>query len=252
MDSPGNDLESVTGQVGAGCNMIFFTTGNGSITNFPFVPTIKFLTTTRRWSLLPKDLDINAGRYQDGESLEDLGRESFEYALRIASGTPSVGERAGHSQVSIWRNWQQTDASQLPRLSALPKPSGEPVRGIRPPPASLALNPGIRQKIGLIVPTSLCAGQIALRIARSLNERSVKQPGAPHFVALPHTEGCGSSTGENEEHLLRTMIGHLRCCWSMGASAPTIISYVTPCVSTVSTPAASATPASSSMAGLNA
>ncbi|MGH3354539.1 MAG: UxaA family hydrolase, partial [Nocardioidaceae bacterium] len=37
MDSPGNDLESVAGQVATGCTMIFFTTGNGSITNFPFV-----------------------------------------------------------------------------------------------------------------------------------------------------------------------------------------------------------------------
>ncbi|HXV44388.1 MAG TPA: UxaA family hydrolase, partial [Anaerolineae bacterium] len=46
MDSPGNDLESVAGQVAAGCNMIFFTTGNGSITNFPFVPTLKIVTTT--------------------------------------------------------------------------------------------------------------------------------------------------------------------------------------------------------------
>src|SRR3712207_7985642 len=50
MDSPGNDLESVAGQVAAGANMIFFTTGNGSITNFPFVPTIKGVTTTDRKS----------------------------------------------------------------------------------------------------------------------------------------------------------------------------------------------------------
>jgi altronate dehydratase len=41
MDSPGNDLESIAGQVAAGCNMVVFTTGNGSVTNFPFVPTIK-------------------------------------------------------------------------------------------------------------------------------------------------------------------------------------------------------------------
>ena len=47
MDSPGNDLESIAGQVASGCNMIFFMTGNGSITNFPFVPTIKVVTTTQ-------------------------------------------------------------------------------------------------------------------------------------------------------------------------------------------------------------
>ena len=42
MDTPGNDIESVTGQVAGGCNLIMFSTGNGSITNFPFVP-ISFL-----------------------------------------------------------------------------------------------------------------------------------------------------------------------------------------------------------------
>ena len=38
MDTPGNDIESVTGQVAGGCSVIMFSTGNGSITNFPFVP----------------------------------------------------------------------------------------------------------------------------------------------------------------------------------------------------------------------
>jgi altronate dehydratase len=40
MNGPGNDLEGIAGQVGAGCNLILFVTGNGSITNFPFVPTL--------------------------------------------------------------------------------------------------------------------------------------------------------------------------------------------------------------------
>jgi hypothetical protein len=50
--SPGNDLESIAGQVATGCNLIYFITGNGSITNFPFVPTIKIVTTTARFELL--------------------------------------------------------------------------------------------------------------------------------------------------------------------------------------------------------
>jgi altronate dehydratase len=61
MDSPGNDLESIAGQVATGCNVIYFITGNGSITNFPFVPTIKIVTTTERFKLLEKDMDFNAG-----------------------------------------------------------------------------------------------------------------------------------------------------------------------------------------------
>ncbi|MCB0025458.1 MAG: UxaA family hydrolase, partial [Caldilinea sp.] len=65
MDSPGLDLESVAGQIAAGCTVIYFTTGNGSVTNFPFVPTIKVVTTTPRFQLLARDMDVNAGAYLD-------------------------------------------------------------------------------------------------------------------------------------------------------------------------------------------
>lgn len=65
--SPGNDLESIAGQVASGSNIILFTTGNGSVTNFPFVPTLKALTTTKRYELLSDDMDINAGLYLDGD-----------------------------------------------------------------------------------------------------------------------------------------------------------------------------------------
>lgn len=214
MDSPGNDLESIAGQVAAGCNLIFFITGNGSITNFPFVPTIKFVTTTRRWNLLSRDMDINAGRYLDGEPLDALGRETFEYAVKIASGLRSVGERAGHAQVSIWRNWCQTDASQLERLRTQRPPDGRPL-DISPPGGgtrgqTFATPANALGRIGLVAPTSLCAGQIALKIAGELNTRFASgQHAVTRFVALPHTEGCGASSGENEAHYLRTLIGHL-------------------------------------------
>ena len=54
MDSPGNDLESIAGQIASGCDLIFFTTGNGWITNFPFVPTVKVVTTTSVTNYCPK------------------------------------------------------------------------------------------------------------------------------------------------------------------------------------------------------
>ncbi|MBA3791676.1 MAG: UxaA family hydrolase, partial [Rubrobacter sp.] len=216
MDSPGNDLESVAGQVAAGANMIFFTTGNGSITNFPFVPTIKFVTTTGRFDLLSKDMDVNAGAYLDGTSMKDLGRETFEQTLRAASGEKTVGERAGHSQVSIWRDWKQTGAENLEQLQNTPDPDGEPL-----PVAGEALDLGfsfeaiksgrgpVMDQVGLVMPTSLCSGQISRRIANRLNERGATQGKVTRFVALPHTEGCGVSAGSAETIYSRTVLGHL-------------------------------------------
>ena len=84
MDSPGNDLEGIAGQVAAGCNLILFVTGNGSITNFPFVPTLKVTTTTRRHQLLIHEMDINAGRYLDGETMAALTEDSFNLLVELS------------------------------------------------------------------------------------------------------------------------------------------------------------------------
>lgn len=217
MDSPGNDLESIAGQVASGSNMIFFVTGNGSITNFPFVPTIKIVTTTGRYHLLKKDMDVNAGAYLDGIPMEELGKDMLDLTIRVASGERSVGEKAGHSQVSIWRNWRQTDASQLAKLLTIKPPVGKPIP-IKALPSSRRFTfqaihtpAGYRSdQIGLVLPTSLCSGQIAQLIAERLNQQQVGyEQGISRFVALAHTEGCGASSGSSEEMYTRTLVGYL-------------------------------------------
>ncbi|MCZ6676063.1 MAG: UxaA family hydrolase [Candidatus Poribacteria bacterium] len=217
MDSPGNDLESIAGQVASGSNMIFFVTGNGSITNFPFVPTIKIVTTTGRYNLLKNDMDVNAGAYQDGTPMEALGQDMLDLTVKVASGEPSVGEQAGHSQVSIWRNWRQTAAADVDAIVAAQRTDGKPIPiRIDVPPTDLTFNAiqaanGYRSdQIGLILPTSLCSGQIAQMIADRLNEKALgRDQGISRFVALAHTEGCGVSGGNSEEIYTRTLIGHL-------------------------------------------
>eukprot|EP00041_Stephanoeca_diplocostata_P035069 m.1224730 g.1224730 ORF g.1224730 m.1224730 type:complete len:1106 (-) comp24627_c0_seq5:2169-5486(-) len=115
MDSPGNDLESIAGQVATGCNMVVFTTGNGAITNFPFVPTVKVLTTTARYNLLQHDMDVNAGAYLDGtKTMDQLGHETLQYILKAASGAKTKGELAGHHQVHLWREWRRVDDGGAP------------------------------------------------------------------------------------------------------------------------------------------
>ena len=221
MDSPGNDLESIAGQVASGSNMIFFVTGNGSITNFPFVPTIKIVTTTGRYEMLEKDMDVNAGAYLDGTPMEELGESMLDLTVDVASGERSVGEKAGHSQVSLWRDWKQTGPTDLdPLLTESELKSGEPIPIKTSDVAvssqawqfrALQTEDGCRtDQVGLILPTSLCSGQIAEMIAHRCNEQKIgKEQGISRFVALPHTEGCGVSSGRSEEIYTRTMIGHL-------------------------------------------
>ncbi len=214
MDSPGNDLESIAGQVASGCNLIFFITGNGSITNFPFVPTLKFVTTTGRFEMLAKEMDVNAGRYNDGVSMSELAEETFDLATRVAGGERSKGELAGHAQVQLWRDWQQTDDSALARLSSLPAPDGTPLAVVPAQASTLRFNAldtpaGYAcDQLGLIMPTSLCSGQDARLIAQALNRNVGDSGPLSRYVALVHTEGCGSAN--TDELYLRTLLGHLR------------------------------------------
>ncbi len=215
MNSPGNDLESVAGQVASGANLIFFTTGNGSVTNFPFVPTIKMVTTTARYQMLSDEMDVNAGEYLDGVPMAELGRRTFELTCAVASGELTKGEKAGHYQVSIWRDWRQRDSSALRVLQSEPPPGGEPLmvrsrhsshslrfRAINTPRGPAA------DQVGLVLPTSLCSGQVSLLIARQLNREMEGGP-LSRIVALPHTEGCGYLSGGPRDLFVDTLVSYL-------------------------------------------
>ena len=217
MDSPGNDLESIAGQVAAGSNLILFITGNGSITNFPFVPTLKFVTTTGRFELLASEMDVNAGRYNDGMDMDALGAETFELVLDIASGQRSKGELAGHSQVSVWRDWPRTRPQGLEEVCSQPVPNGRSLTVRRAAPLDFAFDAlpteaGVASdQIALVMPTSLCSGQVARLIAEDLDANPPPWSDGSRFVALVHTEGCGSNNATGL--FLDTLAGHLahRC-----------------------------------------
>jgi altronate dehydratase len=225
ISSPGNDLESIAGQVASGCQLIYFTTGNGSVTNFPFVPTIKLVTTTTRFNLLKPDMDMNAGEYMDGTPINDLATRLYDITIDVSNGIRTKGEKAGHSQVSMWRNWTQTDDSNLSELQKHPDLfSGisllkkDTLLSMQKAP-SFTASVGISGKntveqIGLVMPTSICSGQIACLIVRDqlnpmLEKGHFKNLGITRFIALPHTEGCGATGGSGEFMYKRTILGHL-------------------------------------------
>eukprot|EP00397_Hematodinium_sp_SG-2012_P010360 GEMP01010473.1.p1 GENE.GEMP01010473.1~~GEMP01010473.1.p1 ORF type:complete len:672 (+),score=134.63 GEMP01010473.1:216-2231(+) len=211
MDSPGNDLESIAGQVASGCNVIYFITGNGSITNFPFVPTVKIMTTNNRFQLLKNDMDFNAGRLQLGEPMNQLADDLFQNTLAIASGRCSVGELSGQSQVLIWRDWyipQGGTPASGHEVSEAPLQADEVVDDIDT--ANLEYwaykknDDYAADDVIVIFGTSLCSGEVALQIAHEVSLRLGRR-----CVALAHTEGCGCSNGTQQEQLfVSTMVRH--------------------------------------------
>lgn len=217
MDSPGNDLESIAGQVAAGGNLIFFVTGNGSITNFPFVPTVKIVTTSERFALLERDMDVNAGAFLDGTDMDDMGRSLYDRTLEVAGGRRTVGEQAGHSQIQLWRNWP-LDSDRQPLRQPSPPLSGKPIpmraQGTDTPRFEFtgieAKGTVVPRQTCLIVPTSLCSGQIADLAVRRMNRAMPQVASHAGFATIVHHEGCGVSSGSSEELYARTLAGYIQ------------------------------------------
>src|SRR5438034_11736839 len=59
--TPGNDVECVTAQVGAGANVVLFTTGLGTPTGNPIAPVLKIATNSNLAQRMPDIIDIDAG-----------------------------------------------------------------------------------------------------------------------------------------------------------------------------------------------
>jgi len=85
--TPGNDVECVTAQVGAGANVVLFTTGLGTPTGNPIAPVVKLSTNSELNSRMPDIIDIDTGEVIAGrKTISQMGEEILERVVQIASG----------------------------------------------------------------------------------------------------------------------------------------------------------------------
>ena len=104
MDTPGNDIEQLTGMIAGGCQICVFTTGRGTPTGSPIAPTIKVATNTGMFERMKDDMDINAGTVITGdETVQQVGQRIFDEMLEVASGKLTNTEVLGHNDFGIWR-----------------------------------------------------------------------------------------------------------------------------------------------------
>ena len=93
MDTPGYDIDSMAGFAAGGTQIMLFTTGRGSPAGFPCVPVIKVVSNSTTYRNMPGDMDVNAGVVIDeGKTVEQVGLEIFELALRVANGQQTCAE----------------------------------------------------------------------------------------------------------------------------------------------------------------
>lgn len=102
--SPGNDVEAVTAQVAAGCNLILFTTGLGTPTGNPIVPVLKVATNTAMAERLADMIDYDCGPVIEGAPLEETARGLFELTLACAGGDHKAkADRLEQFDFMLWK-----------------------------------------------------------------------------------------------------------------------------------------------------
>jgi altronate hydrolase len=93
--TPGGDVESTTALVGSGANLLIFSTGLGTPTGNPIVPTIKVATNSSMARKLHYMIDFDTGPIISGEqSLDDMACTLQQLCIETASGryeTKSMG-----------------------------------------------------------------------------------------------------------------------------------------------------------------
>jgi altronate hydrolase len=85
--TPGSDVEAVTAQVGAGANIVLFTTGLGTPTGNPIAPVVKLATNSDLARRMHDIIDIDTGRIIGGDAtIDEMGALILEQIILIASG----------------------------------------------------------------------------------------------------------------------------------------------------------------------
>ncbi|HZG71087.1 MAG TPA: altronate dehydratase, partial [Chondromyces sp.] len=104
MDTPGQDIEQLTGMVAGGAQVVLFTTGRGTPTGSPIAPTIKISTNTGLFERMSENIDLNAGTIIEGkESLESVGTRILEEIIKVSSGKLTKAEILKQHDFGIWR-----------------------------------------------------------------------------------------------------------------------------------------------------
>ncbi|EFM09238.1 Altronate dehydratase [Paenibacillus curdlanolyticus YK9] len=104
MDSPGNDIECVSGMAAGGAHIVCFTTGRGTPTGAAVVPVIKITANQRMYEKMSDNVDVNVCGLLTGEiDLAEAGAWIGQEIYEVAAGKLTAAEIIGHQEFSINR-----------------------------------------------------------------------------------------------------------------------------------------------------
>lgn len=104
MDTPGHDIEQLTGMVAGGAQVVLFTSGRGTPTGSPIAPVIKISTNTAMYEKMNENIDLDAGTIIEGiETVDEVGSRIISEIKDVASGKLTKAEILKQHDFGIWR-----------------------------------------------------------------------------------------------------------------------------------------------------
>jgi altronate hydrolase len=104
LKGPGNDMVAATALTAAGAHIILFTTGRGTPLGAP-VPTIKISTNSELYQRKSNWIDYNAGSLLEGNNMEDVKMDFFNFVFKVASGeVQAKNEDNGYREIAIFKD----------------------------------------------------------------------------------------------------------------------------------------------------
>ncbi|WP_028562139.1 UxaA family hydrolase [Paenibacillus pinihumi] len=104
MDSPGNDIECVSGMAAGGAHIVCFTTGRGTPTGAAVIPVIKITGNGKMFAHMEDNMDVDVSQILSGTmSIEASGDAIWKEIQEVAEGKLTKAEILGHQEFSINR-----------------------------------------------------------------------------------------------------------------------------------------------------
>jgi altronate dehydratase large subunit len=104
MDSPGREVEVVSGFMAAGAQLVIFSTGLCAPFGLPVVPVMKITGNPRTARTMRDDIDIDVSDIiTEGTGIPEAGKRLYYEVLSVASGKMAKAEVLGYRFVDIWR-----------------------------------------------------------------------------------------------------------------------------------------------------
>lgn len=105
MDTPGYDIESVTGMVAGGAQICVFTTGRGTPIGNPIIPVIKITGNKQTYENMLDNMDLDISDITCGKnSISECGEMVLQEIMDVCDGKYTKAESYGFSDLSIYRN----------------------------------------------------------------------------------------------------------------------------------------------------